>query len=102
MKEEERDNEAAAASALIAEPGWEPLEHLLALQTWDDEVGMRMRMVVIPRMIMRMRVVVILKMIMLLQSLGNRLSTSLPCRRGMMRLGMRMMRMMVVVKSYYG
>lgn len=32
MKEEERDNEAAAASALIAEPGWEPLEHLLALQ----------------------------------------------------------------------
>ena len=39
MKEEERDNEAAAASALIAEPGWEPLEHLLALQTWDDEDG---------------------------------------------------------------
>ena len=39
MKEEERDNEAAAASALIAEPGWEPLEHLLALQTWDDEAG---------------------------------------------------------------
>ena len=39
MKEEERDNEAAAASALIADPGWEPLEHLLALQTWDDEAG---------------------------------------------------------------
>ena len=31
----------------VAEP-WEPLEHLLALQTWDDEVGMTMmRMVVV-------------------------------------------------------